>query len=217
MADHDTADQSTQTDAPDADANKNLASEQSSDQSTSEPNEDDLPEAEIVEEAPLDPLAQAESERDDYLDKWKRAQADFQNLRRRTLADMTLSVQRGTGDILTEVLGVLEFLDMALKSPCESADAKALLVGVQMTRDQLWKVLEAKGVSIIPTDGDFDPDNHQAVATVESEPAGQIIDVVRDGYRRPTDVLRHAQVRVSVAPSPPSETDESGDQGADEN
>ncbi len=167
--------------------------------------EDELPEAEIVEEAPVDPLEQAQAERDEYEDKWKRAQADFQNLRRRNLADMNLAVQRGTGAILTDVIGVLEFLDMALQSPCESADAKALLTGVQMTRDQLWKVLEGKGVAKIPADGEFDPSVHQAVATVEQEPAGLIVDVVRPGYRRPDDVLRHAQVRVSVAPAPPAE------------
>lgn len=189
--------------------------EEQSSPSQAELAEDELPEAEIVEEAPADPLERAQAERDEYQDKWKRAQADFQNLRRRNLADMNMAVQRGTGDVLTDVIGVLEFLDMALQSPCESADAKALLTGVQMTRDQLWKVLEGKGVAKISTDGDFDPDVHQAVATVEQEPAGQIVDVVRPGYRRPDDVLRHAQVRVSVAPTPPAEEETADGQEAE--
>lgn len=163
--------------------------------------EEDLPEAEIIEE----PLEQAERERDEFRDKWQRAQADFQNLRRRSLSDTQGAIQRGTGEILSEVTGVLDFLDMALKSPCESADAKALLMGVQMTRDQLWKVLEAQGVSLIAASGKFDAEIHQAVATVEEEEAGRIVDQVRCGYRRPNDVLRHAQVRVSVLPEPPAE------------
>lgn len=163
--------------------------------------EQDLPEAEIVEE----PLEAAERERDELREKWQRAQADFQNLRRRTLADTQSAIQRGTGEILSDVIGVLDFLDMALKSPCESADAKALLMGVQMTRDQLWKALEAQGVTLIATDGAFDAEIHQAVATVEEDEAGRIVDQVRCGYRRPNDVLRHAQVRVSVLPEPPAE------------
>ncbi|MFT7678763.1 MAG: molecular chaperone GrpE [Planctomycetota bacterium] len=163
--------------------------------------EEDLPEAEIVEE----PLEQAERERDEFREKWQRAQADFQNLRRRTLSDTQGAIQRGTGEILHDVIGVLDFLDMALKSPCESADAKALLMGVQMTRDQLWKVLEAQGVSIIAAEGNFDAEVHQAVSTVEEEEAGRIVELVRNGYRRPNDVLRHAQVRVSVLPEPPAE------------
>ena len=169
---------------------------------TPELSEEDLPEAQIVEE----PLEQAERERDEFREKWQRAQADFQNLRRRSLSDTQGAIQRGTGEILGEVIGVLDFLDMALKSPCESPDAKALLMGVQMTRDQLWKVLEAQGVTIIATDGTFDAEIHQAIATVEDEQAGRIVDLVRNGYRRPNDVLRHAQVRVSVLPEPAADS-----------
>lgn len=149
----------------------------------------------------LDPLEKAERERDEYLQNWQRARADFKNLKRRTLEDIDAAVHRERSALLQENLQVLDYLDMALASPCESQDAKNLLMGVQMTRDQLWKMLEEQGVATITAEGALDPTRHQAVSTVETEDVepGQIIEEVRKGYLIGERVLRFAQVKVSVA------------------
>lgn len=187
----------------------------------------DAPDTEAQEpEVEVDPLTRAEAERDEYLESWRRAQADYQNLRRRTLADIDNALRRDRTQLLGEVLTVLDYLDMALLSPCESPDAQALKMGVQLTRDQLWKLLEDQGVRPIPAADEFDPECHQAVATVEDEgEPGRVLEVQRAGYRLQEDILRHAQVKVSALPADPEveaategeiEADGPGDESAGE-
>ena len=71
-----------------------------------------------------------------------------------------------------------------------------------MTRDQLWSQLERRGVAGIDTDGLFDTDLHQAVATVETDEhePGQIVEVIRRGFTMEGIVLRYAQVKVATSP-----------------
>lgn len=155
------------------------------------------------EKAPsTDPLSEAERERDEFRVNWQRARADFQNLKRRTLEDIEAAVARERSGLLEEALTTLDYLDMALASPCESTDAQNLLVGVKMTRDQLWSLLERQSVKPIQVDGDFDPALHQAVATVETEeaPVGSVVEIVRCGYTIGDRVLRYAQVKVAASP-----------------
>lgn len=155
----------------------------------------------------MDPLQLAQFERDEFQAKFLRAQADYQNLRRRVLSDIEDAVRDKTARIQDEMLSVLDYLDMALKSPCESQDAKNLLMGVQMTRTMLWQSLEKDGVKAIETTGTFDPSRHQAMATIEtdeSEP-GTILEVMRIGFKKGDRVLRHAQVKVAAAKSDPTE------------
>jgi len=149
-----------------------------------------------------DPRTEVERERDELLVNWQRARADFQNLKRRTLEDIEAAVSRERSALLEETLTVLDYLDMALASPCDSPDAKNLLVGVRMTRDQLWTLLERQSVKPIDGKGEFDPAMHQAVSTVETEEAepGSVVEIVRRGYTIGDRVLRHAQVKVAAAP-----------------
>jgi len=179
--------------------------------------EEELPEAEVV-----DPLTAAEQERDEYLVNWQRARADFQNLKRRTLEDIEAAVARERSSLLQETLTILDYLDMALASPCETQDAQNLQVGVRMTRDQLWAMLEGQMVKPIDAEGAFDPSRHQAVSTVETEDAepGSVVEIVRRGYTIGERVLRFAQVKVAAASDsnieqePPPPADEEGAEDA---
>ena len=150
-------------------------------------------------------------ERDEFRGNWQRAQADYQNQKRRTISDIDAAVRRSQNALLEEILLVLDHLDMALMSPCESDDAKNLQIGVQMTRDQLIAALGRQNVSAIPVEGSFDPAVHQAIATIESADAdpGEILEVVRSGWMHGELVLRFAQVKVAAKPEDgePSEDD----------
>lgn len=149
-----------------------------------------------------DELARALRERNEYLENWQRARADYQNLRRRMLADTEAAVRRSKEVLLGELLTVLDFLDMALATECEGEEARALHKGIELTRGQLWQLLEREGVSVVPEEGPFDPAVHQAVETVAAEdrPPGEIVRTLRRGYRLGDGVLRHAQVAVAAAP-----------------
>lgn len=152
------------------------------------------------------------AERDDYMGRWQRAQADYQNLKRRSLADLESGIRREVQPLLENMLLVLDYLDMALQSPTESQDAQNLAMGVSMTRDQFVRALEDYEVRPIPTEVPFDPETHQAVARVEigqpgAEEAapGAIVETVRGGYTWRFGVLRHAQVRVAAEPAAQAE------------
>lgn len=141
-------------------------------------------------------------QRDEYLGMWQRANADYQNLRRRTLQDVEQAARRAKEGLLHELLRVLDYLEMALASECQGQEAKNLLLGVRMTRDELVAVLEREGVRPIPEQGPFDPELHQAIATVETDEAepGAVLATVRRGYRLADHTLRHAQVHVATLP-----------------
>ena len=153
---------------------------------------------------PTDPLERALAERDEAQSKWMRAQADFQNLRRRQLADLDAAAARAKTEVLSEAVTILDYLDMALAAPVTSEDAKNLKIGVEMTRGQLQQLFDRLSVKPIDATGEFDPSRHQAVSTVETEDEapGTIVEVVRGGWLMGETVLRFAQVKVAAAPTP---------------
>jgi molecular chaperone GrpE len=157
----------------------------------------------------LDAIAR---ERDEYLANWKRATADYQNLRRRLQSDLEEAVVRQKTGLITELLLVLDFLDMALASPVSTEEGKNLHQGVEATRTALLGVLEREGVRPIPDSGRFDPTMHDSVARIEAkgvEP-GTIVEVLRRGYNLEGRILRPAQVKVAGEPTDDAQTEDSG-------
>jgi molecular chaperone GrpE len=146
-------------------------------------------------------LAEVTAQRDEYLAALQRSQADYQNLRRRLQSDIDAATSRSKGPLLSDLLLVLDYLDMALASPCTTSEAKNLLAGVEMTKGQLVRALEREGVKPVAESGAFDANVHQAVEreeTNEREP-NTILTTLRRGYTQNGTVLRPAQVKVAVA------------------
>lgn len=156
-----------------------------------------------VPQTPEEQIASLEARCAELDDKAMRSMADYKNLRKRMFADSEAAVLRQLQPMLEELLFVLDFLDMALASTCESQDAKNLAMGVQMTRTKFAQVLEASDVKEIGTDGLFDPSLHDAKGAREEPGAeeGQILEVQRRGYTWQSKVLRPAQVIVAAAPN----------------
>jgi molecular chaperone GrpE len=147
--------------------------------------------------------SEAETQRDEYRAQLQRAQADYQNLRRRLQSDIDSAVGRSKGPLLQDLLLVLDYLDLALAVPTTSPEAKNLHAGVEMTKGQLVRALEREGVKPVPESGAFDAAVHDAVESVptnEAEP-NTIVATMRKGYTLNGAVLRPAQVKVAVAPS----------------
>jgi molecular chaperone GrpE len=147
-------------------------------------------------------VAALERERDEYLARWQRAQADYQNLKRRSAAEVEGAVRRSLEGLFAGLLLVLDHLELALASPARSDDAQTLARGVELTRDQLLGVLRQQGVEPITEAEQFDPTLHEAVATVETDQVapGAVVDTLRRGYTWSGQVLRYAHVRVARAP-----------------
>lgn len=157
----------------------------------------------LSDEGLAEQLERATRERDDAIAKLQRAQADYQNLRRRQQSDLENALRRGLEQLLSNTLIVLDHLELALAAPAETKETKNFARGVQLTRDSLLKVLEQEGVVPIEDVDKFDPARHHAVATVERDdvPPGTIVDIVRRGYTWRDKALRPADVRVAAAPA----------------
>jgi molecular chaperone GrpE len=145
-------------------------------------------------------VAALERELDELRSISLRATADYQNLRRRMQGDIDAAVARALRPLLQDLLLVVDALDMALASPCTTAECKSLMTGVQMTRVQLASALERSDVRPVPEGGAFDPALHQAVERVETDEQahGTILATLRTGWTIKGQILRPAQVRVAV-------------------
>jgi molecular chaperone GrpE len=145
-----------------------------------------------------DPLAVAQRERDEYLDLARRAQADFENYRKRAAREAAAAGERARGGLVRELLPVVDNLERALATVGDAE--KHLAEGVALVHSELIAVLERNGVEPFDPKGEpFDPTYHEALSTRPEEGAepGVVLDVVEKGYRSNGQVLRPARVVVS--------------------
>jgi molecular chaperone GrpE len=154
---------------------------------------------EDTEAAAEDPLALAERERDEYLDLARRAQADFENYRKRAAREAAAAGDRAKSGLVRELLPVVDNLERALASAEDTE--QHLAEGVRLVHSELIAVLERNGVEQFDPRGDrFDPSEHEALSMRAQDGAesGTVIDVVEKGYRANGGVLRPARVVVST-------------------
>ncbi|HEY69762.1 MAG TPA: nucleotide exchange factor GrpE [Anaerolineae bacterium] len=145
-------------------------------------------------------LNEARAEAQEYLDGWQRARAEFANYKKRVERENQDSYKRVTGDILSRYLNVIDDLELALKEQPQEGDAGAWAKGIELIYQKLLGMLETEGVKRIQAEGEtFDPLLHEALSHEESSEHedGQIIDVIRQGYKMDERVLRPALVRVA--------------------
>jgi molecular chaperone GrpE len=137
-------------------------------------------------------------ERDEYLALAQRAQADFENYRKRAAKEAAAAGARAKAGLVREVLPVLDNLERALEL---AGDAEGtLLDGVRLVHADLVGVLQRSGVEAFdPTGEPFDPTLHEALSTRPQDGAhpGTVLEVVEKGYRLNDTILRPARVVVS--------------------
>jgi molecular chaperone GrpE len=145
-------------------------------------------------------LAQAQAQASEYLDGWQRERAEFLNYKKRVEKEMEAAHAVAASSILTRYLAVLDDIERALKDPPAVPEFAAWVDGIQLIQRKLQAILEAEGVEVIQAEGKlFDPTVHEAV-TFEPHDGfgeGQIIEVLRKGYRLGERILRPAMVRVA--------------------
>jgi molecular chaperone GrpE len=147
---------------------------------------------------PEDPEASLERERDEYLALAQRAQADFENYRKRAAKEAAAAGDRAKGGLVRELLPVVDNLERALASAEESE--QHLAEGVRLVHSELVAVLQRNGVEPFDPSGEpFDPEVHEALSTQPADGAdpGVVVGVMEKGYRINGTVLRPARVVVS--------------------
>lgn len=154
----------------------------------------------------FDEIEALRAERDEFKDRFMRALADAENARKRADRDRREAENYGGSKLARDMLPVFDALKRALDAAGEDvrAAAPALIEGVELTQRELLNVFKRHGIqAIMPQVGDkFDPQQHEAMfeAPVPGTKAGDIIQVMTEGFLLHDRLLRPAKVGVSSMP-----------------
>ena len=130
-------------------------------------------------------------------DSLLRLAAEYDNFRKRTIKEKEASYGNGKADAVAKILPVYDNLERALNQPTEDAAYKK---GVELTMNELVKILTGLGVEIFGAPGDtFDPNLHNDVMHTEDEslPENTIAQVFQKGFKIGEKVVRFAMVQVA--------------------
>ncbi len=145
-------------------------------------------------------LQKLKAERDSLLDRLARAQAEFENARRRASKEQQEFRDYAAADAIKPLLPVLDSFERALQVKSEPADFRS---GVELIHKQLQDALAKIGVKAIPAKGEqFDPHVHEAIEMVETSEAAdhEVIEELQRGYKIKDRLLRPAMVKVAKNP-----------------
>jgi molecular chaperone GrpE len=151
------------------------------------------------EQSLRDALAQAESTAQENWNKYLRAAAELDNVRKRAARDVEQARKFGIERLAADLLTALDSLEMGVEAGA-SASVDALLEGKRATLRQLKAALERHGVvEVSPAGQPFDPQLHEALS-IHSDPRaepGSVLEVVQKGYQLNGRLLRPARVIVA--------------------
>lgn len=144
-------------------------------------------------------LKEAEIRAAEHHDAWIRAKAETENIRKRAQSDVTNAHKYAIENFSAELLTVMDSLDAALA--IENASVESYKNGMELTLKQLTNVFDKFSIKAIDPKGEkFDPHQHQAMCTVDSELApNTVVQVMQKGYKLHERIIRPALVSVSKA------------------
>ncbi|MEL6952732.1 MAG: nucleotide exchange factor GrpE [Pseudomonadota bacterium] len=154
----------------------------------------------------VDEVAALQEEVNDLKDRLLRSLAEAENIRKRADRDRREAENYGGSKLARDMLPVYDNLQRALDAAGDEQKdvAGAVLEGIELTLRELLNVFGKHGIErVAPEVGDaFDPDFHQAMfeAPVPETKAGDIIQVMAEGFMLHDRLLRPAQVGVSSNP-----------------
>ena len=192
-----------------AEAAQDAVPEENPDVAAQEPQEqaapDELPETEAQESQPTaeewkKALETAVRQRDEYLAMAQRAQADYQNFKRRNSATRADAYDDGVRETLAALLPSLDNLERAVAAAEGMPEEDPMLSGVRMTLKQMAEAMVKMGLEPVGEVGErFDPDRHNAVLRAEGEgEPGTVLEVLQKGYRVKDRMLRYAMVKIEA-------------------
>jgi molecular chaperone GrpE len=158
--------------------------------------------AEVAREAPgpESELQKVKAERDSLLDRLARAQAEFENARRRARKEQQEYRDYAVADAVKSLLPAMDSLERALQVQSDGAELRN---GVELIYKQLLAALAKMSVNPIVAKGEaFDPRYHEAIEMVETSdaPDHQVIEELQRGYKFKDRLLRPAMVKVAKNP-----------------
>lgn len=143
-------------------------------------------------------LEASEAKNAELKDQLLRTAAEYDNYRKRSQREADQKFNDGVSHAVTQILGILDTLDMAANAVCADENYKK---GVMMTLDKAAKALENLHITEIEAlEKPFDPNFMNAVQQVpaaEGQESGTVVQVFQKGYKIGDKIIRHATVVVA--------------------
>lgn len=145
-------------------------------------------------------LKKAVEEKQDYLQGWQRAKADFVNFKRDAEERVADSRRYGAAEVIEELIPLLDQFDMAVAAPQWNEAPEGFRKGMEGIRKGLHKVLESHGViSYNPIGEPFDPVRHEPLSTAPTNDPKKdqvVVQALQPGYIQNGKILRPAKVVI---------------------
>jgi molecular chaperone GrpE len=155
--------------------------------------------AEAAGENPEAALAEAEAKATENWERYVRAAAEVENVRKRASRDVENARKFALERFGKELLAVKDGLEMALAAS-QGASVESLLEGSHATLKLLGATMERFGIQVVDPEGEpFDPELHEAISVQPSDKVepGSVVTVVQKGYTLNGRLLRPAMVTVA--------------------
>lgn len=137
---------------------------------------------------------------EEYIDRMKRIQADYDNYRKRTFKENLEHIKRANKDLIEKLLPIIDNFEVALEAGKKlEKDGDDFFKGIKMIYENLMELLKKENVRVINPEGEeFDPEVCEAAVTenVEGVDEGYILEVLRKGYMIDNFLIRPAVVKV---------------------
>lgn len=148
-----------------------------------------------------DPLAALQEQVAELQARVLRERADFDNIRKRLRREAEEAGTRAVLRFVRPLLSELDNFQLAL-SAADPERFQDFVVGVSMIKNNLDNLLSQHCIEAIPCEGVFDPRWHEVMQEMEvpDRQRGEIIEVLRSGWKLGNQVVRAAQVIVARPP-----------------
>ncbi len=177
---------------------------QATEEVVQETNEQTAAEETTIEDVQAESLdaryAELEKQIEEHQQRFVRAQADFDNFRRRTMKEKEELGQYASMKLIGQLLPIIDNFERAIAASAMNNDFESLAKGVDMIFRQLEQTLEQEGLKAMNAVGEpFNPEFHQAIMQVETDEyeEGIVVEEVQKGYVLKDKVIRPAMVKVS--------------------
>lgn len=145
-------------------------------------------------------ILELENKLDEMESRYLRTQADFDNVKKRHVAELDAKQKYRSQSLAQDLLPALDSFEKALATKAEHEEVKQILKGMEMVYNQILVAFEKEGIEVIPAVGEqFDPNFHQAVMQDSDENAAsnEITAELQKGYKLKDRVIRPSMVKVN--------------------
>jgi molecular chaperone GrpE len=155
-----------------------------------------------IEVEVTDPVSDLELKLKESEEKYLRVHADFENIKKRLEREKYQAIDYASEKFAKDLLAPIDTLEMAMASETADISAEELLEklkeGINLTIKNFNTAFEKHDISLVETDGEFDPNIHNGIMQVESDEhdEGAIVQVMQKGYKYKERLLRPAMVSI---------------------